>query len=365
MTIHTIPTDTRPVTEAAPVRPRTVESGAARTGGAGSDFARLAQRVNGAGLLRRRPGYYTLRFGLVTALLAAGGVAFFMVGDSWWQLAVAAFLAVVFGQIALATHDIAHRQVFRRRRPSDIVGRLVGNLGIGMSYGWWMNKHTRHHANPNHEELDPDVAPDLLVWSSEQARNARGVARFLGRRQAYLFFPLLTLEGFNLHVSSVRALRSPSTKNRVLEGTLLFTHIAVYLAALFLVLSPGKAVAFLFLHQALFGVYLGSTFAPNHKGMPTLTGDERPDFLRRQVLTSRNVRGGPLTDIMLGGLNYQIEHHLFPSMPTAHLRRAQVVVRGYCAEIGVPYHETGLIQSYREALTHMHRVGAPLRQRRP
>ncbi|OEV25008.1 delta fatty acid desaturase, partial [Streptomyces nanshensis] len=68
-----------------------------------------------------------------------------------------------------------------------------------------------------------------------------------------------------------------------------------------------------------FGVYLGSIFAPNHKGMPTLKGDERPDFLRRQVLTSRNVRGGPLTDLALGGLNYQIEHHLFPSMPTPHL----------------------------------------------
>ncbi|MGW3267977.1 fatty acid desaturase family protein [Streptomyces sp. NPDC001056] len=331
---------------------------------AGSDFAGLSRRIAEAGLLERRPGYYTVRLGVVIALLTAGWGAFFALGDTWWQLAVAAFLALVFGQVALVAHDLAHRQVFRRRRPSEIWGRLFGNLGIGMSYGWWMNKHTRHHANPNHEELDPDVSPDILVWSTDQARNSSGVSRLIGGRQAALFFPLLTLEGFNLHVAGVRALRSPSMKNRLLEGSLLFLHIAAYLTALFVVLPPGKAVAFLAVHQCLFGVYLGCTFAPNHKGMPTFTGDERPDFLRRQVLTSRNVRGGLLTDVMLGGLNYQIEHHLFPSMPTPHLRRARTVVRAYCAEIGVPYYETGLIQSYREALTHLHRVGEPIRRRR-
>ncbi|WP_420802790.1 fatty acid desaturase family protein [Streptomyces adustus] len=340
------------------VRPR---GSAADTG---SDFARLTQRITEAGLLQRRPGYYTVRLGLVTGLLAAGWTTFVVLGDTWWQLAVAAVMAVLFGQVALVAHDLAHRQVFRRRRPSEIWGRLFGNLGIGMSYGWWMNKHTRHHANPNHEELDPDVAPDILVWSTEQARNSSGLARLIGGHQALLFFPLLTLEGFNLHVSSVRALRSPYMKNRLLEGSLLLLHLAAYLSALFLVLPPGKAVAFLALHQCLFGVYLGCTFAPNHKGMPTFTGDERPDFLRRQVLTSRNVHGGRLTDLMLGGLNYQIEHHLFPAMPTPHLRRAQVVVRAYCAEIGVPYHETGLLQSYREALAHMHRVGEPIRRQR-
>ncbi|MFI9051623.1 fatty acid desaturase family protein [Streptomyces sp. NPDC053427] len=330
----------------------------------GSDFARLSSRIAAAGLFARRPGYYAVRLSLVTAAFAGAWTAFGMLGDSWWQLGVAAVLAFVFGQVTLVTHDVAHRQVFRRRRPSEIGGLLFGNLGVGMSYGWWMNKHTRHHANPNHEELDPDVAPDILVWSQDQARAATGLPRFMGRHQAWLFFPLLTLEGFNLHVSSLRALRSPAMKRRGTEAGLLTAHVALYLGALFLVLSPGKALAFLFVHQALFGVYLGCTFAPNHKGMPTLTGEERPDFLRRQVLTSRNVRGGRLTDVLLGGLNYQIEHHLFPHLPTPHLRRAQLIVRAYCAEIGVPYHETGLLSSYGEALRHLHRVGEPLRAAR-
>jgi fatty acid desaturase len=326
---------------------------------AGSDFAVLARRISAEGLLTRRPGHYALRLSVVTLMLIGGWTAFALLGSSWWQLAVAAWLAVTFAQVALVAHDLAHRQVFRTRRSGEIAGRLAGNLAIGMSYGWWTDKHTRHHNNPNHDDLDPDVAPDILVWAREAASGRRGLKAFLTRHQAGLFFPLLTLLGVNLKVSSVKALLKGDMKHRGLEAVLMGAHLVAYLGALVLVLSPLQALVFLVVHQALFGVYLGCTFAPNHKGMPHPTGDE--DFLRRQVLTSRNVRGGRFTDVALGGLNYQIEHHLFPAMPTPNLRRAQPIVRAYCAEIGVPYEETGLIASYREALRHLHEVGEPAR----
>ncbi|MFK4222487.1 fatty acid desaturase family protein [Streptomyces sp. NPDC019890] len=330
----------------------------------GSDFARLSKEIADAGLMGRRSGYYTARITTVGALYTGGWVAFVLIGASWWTLAVAVLLALVFGQVALLAHDVAHRQVFRLRKASERFGRIAGNAGIGMGYGWWQDKHTRHHANPNHETLDPDLIPDLLVWSQQQAHAAKGLPRLIGRCQAFLFFPLLTLEGFNLHVMGVKALASRSLKHRAQEGTLLFAHFALFLTALFLVLPPGMAIAFLAVHQGLFGLYLGSIFAPNHKGMPILTGEDRPDFLRRQVLTSRNVRGGRFTDIALGGLNHQIEHHLFPSMPTPQLRDARLIVRRYCEELGVPYLETGLIASYRQALTSLHQAGIPIRNAR-
>jgi fatty acid desaturase len=336
--------------------------------GKGSDFASLSRRIADAGLLSRRPAYYTARIGGIAALYVGAWCAFAVLGDSGWQLLLAAVLGVLFAQVALVAHDLAHRQVFRLRRPSEAAGRLAGNLCVGMSYGWWQDKHTRHHANPNHEELDPDVEPDVLVWSTRQASQARGLPAWLGARQAYLFFPLLTLEGMNLHVAGFRALLRPSLKRRGLEAVLLCVHVVAYLAALLLVLSPLHALAFLAVHQAVFGVYMGCTFAPNHKGMPTLgPDDERPDFLRRQVLTSRNVRGGRLLDLALGGLNHQIEHHLFPSMPTPHLRRARPIVKEFCAELGVPYTEAGVVDSYAQTLRHLHRAGAPLRagRRRP
>ncbi|HEX2772705.1 MAG TPA: acyl-CoA desaturase, partial [Micromonosporaceae bacterium] len=100
------------------------------------------------------------------------------------------------------------------------------------------------------------------------------------------------------------------------------------------------------------------SFAPNHKGMPTLTDADELDFLRRQVLTSRNVRGSRLVDFVLGGLNYQIEHHLFPSMPRPNLRRAQTLVRDFCHEHGVAYCETTLLRSWRQVLSHLDTVGA-------
>ena len=130
-----------------------------------------------------------------------------------------------------------------------------------------------------------------------------------------------------------------------------------YLVAVFAVMSPLHALAFIAVHQGLFGLYLGCSFAPNHKGMPVLSDADSADFLRRQVLTSRNIRGHWFTDAALGGLNYQIEHHLFPSMPRANLRHAQQLVRTFCAEHGVAYSQTSVIDSYTQALRHLNAVG--------
>ncbi|MEW9553724.1 acyl-CoA desaturase [Nonomuraea sp. NPDC050783] len=298
---------------------------------------------------------------VLAIVYAAAWALFVLVGDSWWQVLVAALLAVVFAQFGFLAHDLGHRQVFRTRRPSDVAGLLIGDLAVGLGWGWWNAKHNRHHANPNHEDHDPDVSPAVIVFSAEQIGRSRGLPRFVARHQAFWFFPLLTLEAWHLHVASFKALFKPSARRRWTELALLTAHAAAYLGAVFALLSPGKALVFLAVHQGLFGLYLGATFAPNHKGMPVLTKEDKLDFLRKQVLTSRNVRGGPLRDIALGQLNYQIEHHLFPHMPAPNLRRAQPIVEQYCAEIGVSYLQTGLFASYRQALGHLHEIGAPLR----
>lgn len=331
------------------------------TTGVRNDFAGLTRRISDAGLIDRRPGYYVLRFALVGGAYIGAWCGVVALGDSWWQLLIAAFLAVVFAQVALLAHDVAHRQVFRRRGVCMAVGRTIGNLGIGMSYSWWMDKHTRHHANPNHTEHDPDVEPDLLVWSQEQAIASRGIPRWFGRHQAVLFFPVLLLEGFYLHFAGFRACLDRRTPGRGVEAALLSVHLLLYVALVFGVMPFGQAVVFVLVHQMLWGLYMGCTFAPNHKGMPLRSGDEPEDFLRRQVLTSRNIAGGRLVDIAYGGLNHQIEHHLFPAMPSANLRRAQPIVAAYCAEIGVSYERTGLADSYSQTLRSLHHAGAPLR----
>ena len=152
----------------------------------------------------------------------------------------------------------------------------------------------------------------------------------------------------------------PGCRHRAWEATLLGAHFAVYLGAVFLVLPPIKAVAFILVQQGLLGFYLGCSFAPNHKGMPILAASDKTDFLRRQVLTSRNVRGGWLTDFALGGLNYQIEHHLFPSMPRPNLRRAQATGGRVLRRPGRGVPETSLLASYAQALGHLAAVGSDL-----
>ena len=323
----------------------------------GSDYAGLSRQVKQAGLLERRRWSYTWRIAVVVALLAAGWSAFVLVGDSWWQLAVAVFLGVMFTQLGFLGHDAGHRQISGSRRVSRILGVLLGNLGIGLSYGWWVDKHNRHHAHPNTEGADPDIGMRVLAFTETQARASRGWSRAVFRYQAYLFFPMLLGEALSVHVAGVRSLASRDSGTRPAEAVLLGIHFVGYLTAVFLVLSPVKAVVFILVQQGVFGVYLGAAFAPNHKGMPILSPDDRSDFLRRQVLTSRNVRGGWLTDLALGGLNYQIEHHLFPSMPRPALGRSQPLIMEFCRQHGLPYCEASLVGSYAQALRHLAIVG--------
>jgi fatty acid desaturase len=323
----------------------------------GSEYAELSRQVKQAGLLAGRPGYYAWKIAVTIGLLAAGWTAFVVTGNSWWQIAVAAFLAAIFTQIGFLGHDAGHRQVFGTRRASYVAGVLLGNLGIGLSYRWWTGKHNRHHAHPNTQDADPDIAAGALAFTAAQARASRGLARLVFRCQGYLFFPLLLGEAVNLHAASVRALSRRAARHRCWEKALITAHAAGSLTAVFLVLSPVKAVVFIIVQQGLFGLYLGSSFAPNHKGMPILDADDQSDFLRRQALTSRNVRGGRLTDFALGGLNYQIEHHLFPSMPRPNLRRSQALIEAFCKQRGVPYCQSSLAGSCAQALRHLNAAG--------
>jgi fatty acid desaturase len=323
----------------------------------GSEYAQLSRQIKQAGLLERRYGYYIWKIAATAVPLVAGWVVFVLVGDSWWQLAVAVFQAVVFTQVGFLGHDAGHRQIFGSRRANYVLGILLGNLGIGLSYGWWVDKHNRHHAHPNTEGADPDIAVGALAFSSAQAQTGGPTSRLVHRYQAYLFFPMLLLEAVSLHVASIRALTSRASRRRPLEMALFGAHVAGYLCIVLLVLSPVKAVVFILVQQGLFGLYLGCSFAPNHKGMPILAAGDQTDFLRRQVLTSRNVRGGWFTDFALGGLNYQIEHHLFPSMPRPNLRRSQALVAAFCRQRDVSYCESSLVGSYAQALRHLNAVG--------
>ncbi len=312
-----------------------------------NDYSVLARIVRESGLLRRRHGYYWTR--LLLTVTAFGGIwaGIVLVGSSWWQLALAVALAFVLAQLAFLGHDSAHRQIFRSRAWNDWTARVLANVLVGLSHAWWTTKHNAHHTAPNQEGHDPDISPGVIAFTPAVMATRRGWRGWFARRQGWFFLPLLTLEGLNLHVASVRTVlgRGP-VPHRWVEAPLLLSRLALYVAVLMILLPPAIAGAFLAVQLAVFGVLLGGAFAPNHKGMPIVPRTADVDFLRRQVLMSRNIRGNATVDFLMGGLNRQIEHHLFPSMPRPNLKRVQPLVREYCAQLGVSYTEVGFFTSY-------------------
>jgi fatty acid desaturase len=325
----------------------------------GSSFTALTRSIHELGLMRRRYGYYWTKLAGAVLILVAWVAGFLLIGDSWWQLAAAGVLAVVMTQIAFLGHDAAHRQIFKSGKWNDWVSLVIANLLVGISYGWWQSKHNRHHANPNKEGADPDIALTAIAMTPAMATRHRSrLMRWLVGRQGWYFFPILLLEGASLHTDGIRRVLSrDKIRRRWVELAFLSVRLGGLAVLVFLVLPPDKAVAFLAVQLALFGLYMGSAFAPNHVGMPLVSPRLKLDFLRRQVLMSRNISGGPLVSVFMGGLNFQIEHHLFPSMARPHLRKAQPLVAAYCANQGVPYTTTSLWQSYRTVIGYLNTVG--------
>ena len=323
-----------------------------------SGFGPLLARVKEAGLLRRSQVFYVSL--LATLALALGGAitGFILLGDSWFQLLIAGALGVIFTQIAFIGHEASHRQVLSSNTANDRLGRVLASGVVGLSYSWWMNKHTRHHGNPNVIGRDPDIEVDTVSFVDADAAKARGLRALITRHQGKLFFPLLAFEGINLHVKSfAHAFGKGKVDNRPLEITLLLARTAGILLPVFLVLPLGMAFAFVGVQLAVFGFYMGASFAPNHIGMTMFTADTKPDFLRKQVLSSRNIRGGWPMTILLGGLNFQAEHHLFPSMARPHLAAAAKLVRDACSREGIAYTETSLREAFRVVQNYMSTVG--------
>ncbi len=340
------------------------KSGTRRRGTAGTaNYTRVIAEIKEAGLLNRTKGFYITLFIVLMVSLSGLIAGFFLLGDSWFQLLIAAGLGVVLTQISFITHEAAHRQVFSSGPANDRAGRILANAFVGISYQWWMNKHTKHHANPNTVGKDPDIERDTISFQVEDAVKQKGFSGWLTRRQGYLFFPLLTLEGLNLHKQSLAYLfTGEKVKNRGREITTIMIRLTVYTAVVFWFLPLGLAIAFLAVQLAVFGVYMGGSFAPNHKGMPLIDRLTTVDFFSRQVLTSRNIGARTTTGnwflaMFYGGLNYQVEHHLFPSMPRPHLAAASKLVRQYCEEYKVPYTVATMRESYAQVITYLNKVG--------
>jgi fatty acid desaturase len=321
-------------------------------------YSELLATVKDMGLMRKRRSFYFVLFSVLVLALGGAAAGFVLLGDSWYQLLIAGGLGLIFTQFAFLAHEASHRQVFASGKANDRAGRTLAAAFVGMSYAWWMTKHTRHHGNPNVIGKDPDIERDTVSFLTQDAAKTSGAMAWLTRRQGYALYPLLMFEGFNLHYLSFKTLfsRAP-VEGRRFELWFIGFRLMAYLAVVFYFLPLGMAFAFIGVQLAVFGLYMGTSFAPNHVGMTIFPAGSRLDFLTKQVLSSRNIRGGWGMTIFMGGLDLQVEHHLFPSMPRPHLVKVRPVVEEYCATHKIPYTQTSLLEAHRQVIAYMNTVG--------
>ena len=318
------------------------------------------QRVRSAGLLERREGWYVGRIALTLAALVTSIAWLILVPSFWWQIPNAVFLAIILGQVGLLGHDAGHRQISTTPWKNAVVG-FANNLIVGGSWTWWVHAHDRHHGRPNELGHDPATNFEFIAMTPDQAEAKKGFARFMVRHQAFFLVPLMSLYSVSLRMDSVRHLVKGPARHPRFEMALIALNAIAWITGLVAVLGAWHAVLFIVINQLVFGLYVASIFLPNHHGMPVVEPGEKHDFLRQQVLTARNIAGGRPTEFWFGGLNHQIEHHLFPQAPRANLRAIRKHVREFCDSRGIGYHEAGIRQSFREVFSSLYEVSAPLR----
>lgn len=269
-------------------------------------------------------------------------------------------MALFWQQCGWLAHDFLHHQVFKYRPVNNVFGVLVGNIFQGFSVSWWKDKHNHHHAVPNVTDApsggDPDIATmPILFWSEKliEQEKLEDLPRWMLRNQAILYWPVLCVARTSWLLQSILYQLQPrnpnvtSTPLYIAELAGLAVHHGLYAA---LVVKIGlssiwSAVLFHLVCQATGGLFLGLVFTVGHNAMDVLTEEEmrKLDFVRLQVRTTRNVNPHWFTDWFCGGLNYQVEHHIFPSIPRHHLPAVAKMFRQFCYEHSIPYTSETLI----------------------
>ncbi len=322
-------------------------------------YRRLRRAVVEAGLLERRYGYYVGRTLVSFGILVTGVIAAFALPATWgWSMLAAVIIGIGLAQVAMIGHDCGHLQVFRRAQLNWLLGQFCFSLAVGVGFWSWRDRHNQHHVETNDEDDDPDLSfGGFFTLNEQEAASRRGWRRLVVRYQAWLFVPVLMAmlsivmraEGWRVALVELRG-----TRKWVELGILTLNGVLWMLPVLVL---GWWWLAIFVASQMVGGLYLGMTIAPNHKGMPTWAGGTELTFLERQVLGSRNILPGPIAEFAFGGLNYQVEHHLFPTMPRANLGRCHDIVRPFCLAQGLPYEEVSVWESYRQTFAAFDRCG--------
>ncbi|CAI5727836.1 unnamed protein product [Hyaloperonospora brassicae] len=331
-------------------------------------YRRLRVQIKGMGLYDASLVFYAWKI-VSTFGLWMASVALCYYGDSWsLYLLAACVMGLFWQQSGWLAHDVLHHQVWTNHAIGNVVGVVIGNVWMGFSVQWWKNKHNFHHAVPNligNEKTkylgDPDIdTMPLLAWSKHMATKAyeSSWGPFFVRYQAVFYFPLLLFARFSWLLQSYYYVFEGYAYGKYDPVQLpngeklgLLLHYAWNLLLPILTgMSVAQALAFFVLAQMSCGGLLAAVFSVGHNGMSVYEREDKPNFWKLQVTTTRNITPGPFINWFCGGLNFQVEHHLFPLIPRHNLQRVNPLVKSLCKEYDLRFHETGFYRGLVEVV---------------
>lgn len=316
----------------------------------------IAREAHRAGLLRPARRAVALRALLGTTAFVASLAFAWTAESTGLALAAAALAGFASVQLGFIAHDAGHGSVGRSRFENAVAGHLAFTLLHGLGFQSWRVSHDRHHAFCQDESRDPDMSCDLVMsLSLHSARQKTGLGRALLPYQAYYLWPAALLFAHSLRLQSIG--RSYGAPVRHAADVLLPPlHYAgwLLLPGAALGVGAGRTAAVYLVSSAVIGVHLAVLFWVNHVGMPP--AQQGLSILEQQTIGTRNVRHARGLDLFFGGLDFQIEHHLVPGVPSANLRKLQAIARPRCLAAGVPYHEESLAAALASVTRHVARV---------
>jgi fatty acid desaturase len=260
---------------------------------------------------------------------------------------VGALILIPFGSvlatsIAMFGHEGSHKSFSASPTRNAILVYLTFPLFSGLGSLYWHNKHDRlHHGHPNVEGMDPDIKPFPFVSSKGDHEKCNRRERWFQRNfQRYAFWPMSTLMSMGMRRSSILYLIQYAKKKGIDAGWIaevvcMALHYIGWIVVPILVWGP---LTGLLLYASLWGgvgICLALVFAPAHIGLP-IVKEQHHDWLH-QIETTRNLELPKVVSVFFIGLDYQVEHHLFPKIPHMNLPTAAAVTRAWCARTGTPY----------------------------
>jgi fatty acid desaturase len=324
-------------------------------------YAELRRRLARTGFFAPAPWAGAARMAALTAL-AAGSYAVLCVPGlgpehRWLRLAAIAVAGLTMVQCSFLAHEAAHGAISRRPRVAAAIGQLFTTFWVGYAFAYFRRSHDLHHYHVNERAIDPDTQSSLFSVNEHAARTKQGLGRWITRHQTILIPVMSPLWAVGMKWDGLTYLWR-NRRAAWLDCVVIALHAVLWLVIPGLAIGWGAALANYFAWTAVAGLYLKIIIPVNHVATTTLGPEHAAgiDFLAQQITTSRNIAGPAILDHLFIGLNLQIEHHLFPFVPTTRLRAGREVVRAFCREHGLPYLEQGYLPALADVYRHFARV---------